>query len=199
MLMTLPLHPHAHTPQPHFVSPCSGHLTSRASSPRERRSLSAYLSHSHSPAVSSSSAYSPSPSRSPLLVCTLASDLRGGRLHVTWSDSRLASGAAAAGCLLHVISRPRHRPSAIGPRPSVAMATREYVSVRTHAHAPSHSILTTRDLSDADQSNQSMLMTLQLHRHTCSHSTTTHIVPPCGGHLTSHHVPQASPASVPKR
>ena len=137
MLMTLPLHPHAHTPQPHFVSPCSGHLTSRASSPRERRSLSAYLSHSHSPAVSSSSAYSPSPSRSPLLVCTLASDLRGGRLHVTWSDSRLASGAAAARCLLHVTSRPRRqRPTANGQRPTPNGHPSPWPLVCTSASAP---------------------------------------------------------------
>ena len=57
----------------------------------------------------------------------------------------------------HITSRPRRqRRTANGERPSVAMATRMYVSVRTHAlvHAPSESTLTTHDLSDAHESNR---------------------------------------------
>ena len=84
MLMTLPLHPQScsHSATTHRLAMIRPPHITCLKSP-EHRSLSAYLSHSHSPAVSSSSAYSPSPSRSPLLVCTLASDLRGGRLHLT--------------------------------------------------------------------------------------------------------------------
>ena len=193
MLMTLPLHPQScsHSATTHRLAMLRPpHIT--CLKPRERRSLSAYLSHSHSPAVSSSSAYSPSPSRSPLLVCTLASDLRGGRLHVTWSDSRLASGAAAARCLLHVTSRPRRqRRTANGQRQSVAMAIRPYVSVRTHAHAhaPSQSTSTTHHDScqkhmsriDADDAAAPPSVMLTLRNHASSRHAPA----------TSHHVPQA--------
>ena len=57
----------------------------------------------------------------------------------------------------HITSRPRRqRRTANGERPSVAMATSMYVSVRTHAlvHAPSESTLTTHDLSEAHESNR---------------------------------------------
>ena len=100
----------------------------------ERRSLSAYLSHSPSPAVSSSSsAYSPSPSRSPLLVCALASDLRGGRLHVTSSDSRLAFRGCCGSVppSRHVTSRPRRqRPTNGQRRTAICRHGHQYVRQR---------------------------------------------------------------------
>ena len=163
MLMTLPLRPHAHTPQPRIVSPCSGHLTSRASSPRaslpERVSVTLTLTCCVELLVS-------------LLTLSLSFATLGvhPRIRPAWRPAardliRLAPGLpgllrlGASFTSRHIASTTPtgQRPTANGERPSVAMATSMYVSVRihAHAHAPSQSTSTSHhDLSEPHESNR---------------------------------------------